>query len=189
MQFLFITGIPAVGKSSLAKEIAREIKYNYVGIDDIRDNLEDDPQFKSWVTFFWDKDEKEYWRSAICKTHWNNLKKQSEILWPVIKKKIDSIIETRIPTIFEGVNLLPHLIQKDFPYSELVMLGNSQEEIFQTLLKESRWGETEELKLLEASWFFNCERNHYQEEAQKYNFQTADTYEAARHALLKMIEK
>lgn len=48
---LFITGIPASGKSYLAKKIAKQVVGEVVSIDDLREEMSKDEKYKKWTDF------------------------------------------------------------------------------------------------------------------------------------------
>lgn len=126
MKNVFISGIPTSGKSYLAQKIAQKINGCCVDVDELRISMQENPKLEPWVNFFWNKDEKEYWETVSPQEHWNNLKKQSEVFWPTILKKIKDIQKTKQLAIFEGVNILPHLAHRDLDFSGIVLLGESE---------------------------------------------------------------
>lgn len=188
MNNVFIGGIPASGKSYMAKKVAQQFGLLYAGIDDLRSIMGKDPKLEPWVNFYWNLDEEKYYRETNTQTQWKNLVSQSEAFWPIIKKKIEEVIAKGKPAIFEGVNILPHLIAQDFNFPGVYLLGESEEEIFKRIKKEPRWGETEELQKAEAKTFFNFERPKYKEEAEKYGFKTFENTEEAEKELLRLIK-
>lgn len=187
MKYVFISGIPAAGKSYLAEKISKDFGIKHFLVDDWRDEMTTNPELKKWVDFFWDKDEKDYWRTASCDQHWDNIKKQSEAFWPVILKKINEIEILGTGAVFEGVNILPHLAKKNFDFSGIFLLGDSPETIFERIKNDHRWGDTEELWKLETEAFWNCERLRYKEEAEKYGFKTFSNAELGEIELIKML--
>ena len=64
MQYVFIGGIPASGKSHLARKIAKTTGARHVEIDTWRDEMAVDPKLKYWVDFFWNLDEEKNWRTS-----------------------------------------------------------------------------------------------------------------------------
>ena len=186
MKYIFISGIPASGKSYLAAKVAKAVGALHVEIDDLREEMRSDMELKKWVDFFWDKDEVEYWKNTSCGQHWENLKNQSEAFWSAILKRIRKIQESESPAIFEGVNILPHLAAKDLQFPGIVLVGDSFEDIFERNKKEPRWGKTEELQRKEAEAFYNCERPRYIAEAEKYGYQAFSDIKEAEKKLLEI---
>lgn len=187
MKDIFISGIPASGKSYLAQKIARMTGAQHVDIDKWREEMKTDPELKRWVNFFWDKDEEEYWRTADCNQHWENLKRQSEAFWPIILKKIKEIQKSKRDTIFEAVNILPHLAHKDLNFNGIFLLGESLDTILERNTQNPRWGRTEELQIKEAEAIWNWERPKYKEESEKYGFKTFSDPSLAEMELLKIL--
>lgn len=179
MSYVFISGIPASGKSFLAEKIAQKIGAFHLDTDTLREEMVKDPAIEPWINFYWKLDEKKYLTETPCYEQWQNLVKQSEAFWPTILEKIKKIKKTHQSAIFESVNILPHLAKRDLDFPGIVLLGESVEQIFERNKKNPRWGKTEELQRLEAEIFFNCERGNYKKEAEKYGFKTfTDSIEA-----------
>lgn len=187
MSYVFIGGTPASGKTYLAKKVAEQTEVFHLDLDTLRKEMRSDPQLKFWTDFFFNLDEEKYLKETSCEQHWQNLIKQSEAFWPTILNKVNEVILTHKSAIFEGVNILPHLAKKDFNFSGIFLLGGSFEQIFERNKKNPRWGQTEELQRKEAELFFNCDRQKYKEEAEKYGYKTFDNFIAAEQEVLKLL--
>ncbi len=187
MSYTFIGGIPTAGKSYLAAKIEKEKGIRHFKIDDWREEIKDDPAFKPWVNLFLDKNEEEYWNTINREQQWEHLRLQSEALWPAILERINRILQSGTPAIFEGVNILPHLARRDLKFEGILLLGRSFEETFERNVRAPRWGLTKDLQRKEAEAFWNWERPRYEEEAKRYNYKTfADPYEAEQE-LIKLL--
>lgn len=187
MKYVFISGIPASGKSYLAAKIAKAIGILHIEIDEWQEEMKNDPELKKWVNFFWDQDEAEYWRTTNCDKQWENLKNQSEALWPAILKRIKDIQSSGKPAIFEGVNILPHLASQDLDFEGIILLGESFEKILERNEQNPLWGQTKELQRMEAEAHYNCERLKYKAEAEKYGFKIFADPKKAEEELLKIM--
>lgn len=179
MKFTFIGGVPTAGKSYLADKLSKERQLTHVDIDEWRDEMKRDPNLEPWANFFWNKDEGAYWQKTGCEEHWENLRKQSEALWPTIKRHVDEIMAKGQPAIFEGVSIFPHLAAQDFPFQGVYMLGESLESTFERIKEKPRWGRTEELWRKEAEIFYRCEGPLYEKEAKKHGFKSFTSIEEA----------
>ncbi len=188
MSYVFIGGIPASGKSLLAKKVAAKTQVFHLDIDTLREEMSKDIDLEPWVNFYNNQDEIEYLTETSCEEKWSNLVKQSEAFWPFILKKINEIKQTHKSAIFEAVNILPHLASRDLDFRGIFLLGESLEQIFERIKKNPRWGETEELQRLEAGVFFNCERKNYKREADKYGFKTFNSSDDAEQEMLKLFK-
>lgn len=190
MSYAFIGGIPASGKSTLAKSICEKIGSLHVEVDDLRERAKEDPSLEKWVDFFWDLNEKDYLSSISPADHWENLKKQSENIWPYILREIKNVQASEQSAIFEGVSILPHLAKKDLSFSGIFLLGESFEEILKRNILEPRWaaGEDEELLRKEAVMFYDWERPIYKTEAEKYGFKVFNSSQEAESALLELMK-
>lgn len=176
---LFITGIPTSGKSYLAKRLAEKVGGIAVILDDFRENLSTQNEYKKWTDFYLEKDEKEYLTNTSGDKQWENLVAQSEGLWPAFLEEIEKYKDETRSVIFECVNMLPHLVKRDLGFDGVVLIGASFEETLERNKKDPRWGNTPELQELEARTFFYVERPHYKEEALKYGYQTFETADEA----------
>ena len=186
MHSVFITGIPTSGKTYLAQKMASRFGMIHVKVDDIIEEMIKDPLLKPWVNFFWDKEETHYLETTSYDEQWDHLVQQSEAFWPTIKKNIEDALAKGQPTIFEGVNLLPHLMQ-ELSLQGIVLLGSTEEEMLKRLKEHPRWGNTEELQRRETKAFFGSDRPYYAAEAQRYGFPSFSDSHKAEEELVKMI--
>lgn len=186
MNSVFITGIPTAGKSYLADKIAKSLGITHVKMDAIRDEMVKDPTLEPWVNFFWHKNEAEYYPATPSEEQWQNIVNQSEAFWPTTKKKIEETLASGTPAIFEGVNLLPHLM-RELTIKGVVILGNSEQETFERIKADPRWGNTDELQRLEAHAFFTIERPCYVAEAKKYGYPAFSDVSQAESELIRLI--
>jgi len=187
MKYFFIGGIATSGKSFLAEKIAKAKNIIHVDVDVWWKEMEKDPALEPWVNFYWKLNEEEYFKNTSCDEQWRDFKNQSEGLWPEIKCRIDKIIKSGKPAIFEGVGLLPHLIKRDFNFPGIFLLGKSFEETFKRNKKAPRWGKTEALKKIEAENIFYCDRIHYKQEAEKFRFKTFEDINEAGKEILQLM--
>ena len=176
---LFITGIPTAGKSYLAKKLAKEVGGVCASVDDMREELSKDEKYKKWVNYYLDQDEKTYYTTTTYDEQWENLVAQSEGFWPGILAWLAQYADEDRPVVFEGVNILPHLAHRDLQIPGIAIIGRSLEETFERNKKEPRWGATEELQKLEANAFFNGERLHYKDDAEKFGYPVFETPDEA----------
>lgn len=188
MAYVFISGIPASGKSFLAKKIAEKTNSFHLDIDTLRSEMAKDTKLEPWVSFYWNKDERKYLTETSCEEKWSNLVKQSEAFWPFIVKKIEEIKSIHDLAIFETVNILPHLAFKDLDFPGIFLLGESLEQIHERIKMSPRWGNTKELQKLEAETFFNCERENYKKEAEKYGFKAFTNSGVAEEELSRLLK-
>lgn len=187
MKYLFITGTSNAGKSTLAKKIAETIGGTHVDIDDLREEMWEDPALRPWVDFFADKDEKEYWETTTPEQDFKNLVDQSEAFWPTILAKINEIMKEGKPAVFEAVNVLPHLAKKDLPFNGVVLVSDSSEKLLERLKARPRWGNTEELQKIESERFVE-EANFYRKEAEKHGYKVfSDSSEAEAYILQNLL--
>lgn len=185
---LFITGIPTAGKSFLAQQLAKETGGLAVCLDDLRSVLASDERYRAWVRFYADQDERAYYADHDADERWHDLVAQSEALWPAFLQAIALYRNMTVPVIFESVNLLPHLLRRDFPDDPgLALVGTTYEAVFERNCQAPRWGMTAELQALEAHEFFDDERPRYIAEAKKYGYPVFESSDAALPTARKFI--
>jgi len=172
---LFITGIPTAGKSYLAHKLANEVGGIAVSLDDFREKLAKNPDYKKWIDFYINKNEEEYLTQTSDEDKWADLVAQSEGLWPAFLEEIKKYEKEEKLVIFESVNILPHLAKKDLDFTGIVLIGDSFENILKRNKQDPRWGNTEELQELEAKTFFYTERPKYKSEAKKYGYEVFES--------------
>ena len=182
----FITGIPTAGKSCLAKKVSEKIGARHVAIDDYRKEWGKDPALNKWTNLFLNLDEEKY-LAMSCDEQWQKGIEQSEGLWSATLEKINEIRDNGQSAIFEAVTILPHLAKRDLNFPGIVLLGESFEKTLERNYKFPRWGKTKELQRREAESFWNCERKHYQSEAEKYGFKSFSDPVAAEAELVKIL--
>ncbi len=187
MNSVFITGIPTAGKSFLANKLYTSLGLRHIKIDDLWDTVKDDPVLGHWYHNFWHKDEAEYYGTSSPDTIWQDVVDQSEAFWPTVKKHIEQILAEGKPAIFDGVGLLPHLMQQ-LPIKGVVLIAASEQQILDRLKAEPRWSDKEELQRMEAHAFFTVEAPNYTEQAAKYGYLAFNDSVAAEGELRKLIE-
>ena len=131
---------------------------------------------------------KKYLTKTSAEEQWNNLAAQSEGLWPAFLLEIEKYMQESRPVIFECVNMLPHLAQRDLNFTGIVLIGASYEEILERNRKDPRWGSTPELQELEAKTFFTIERPRYKEEANKYGYTVFERADDALEYCLNLLQ-
>jgi hypothetical protein len=185
---LFITGIATAGKSHLADVIASQSGGIAVHLDHYRADLCNDPRYAKWARFYSDQDERQYYATTDDAGLWANAVALSEAIWPALLAVIASHSPVAAPVIFEGVNILPHLAQRDLPFPGIVLLGDSYETTLARNRASPRWGASNELHELEARQFFVVERPHFHAEAVQYGYHSFDSSDAALTQALSLIE-
>lgn len=188
--YVFIGGIPASGKSYLARKVAEKTGAFHVNLDTLRKEMRNDPKLKYWTDFFFNQDEKKYLdlKQTSYEDHWQNIVKQSEAFWPTIMKKVNEVKKNYPSAIFEGINILPHLAKRDFDFPGIFLLGEAFEQIFERNKQNPRWGQTEDLQRKEAELFFNCDRPKYKEEAERYGYKTFEDFNTAEKELQSLLK-
>lgn len=185
--YIFIGGIPASGKSYLAKKVAEKTGAFHFDLDTLRKEMAKDPKLKYWVNFFFNQNEERYLKETSCEDHWENLVKQSEAFWPTIMKKVNEVKRNYPSAIFENVNILPHLAKRDFNFPGIFLLGRNKQSLLLRNKQNPRWGQDEELQRKETELFFKRDRPKYKEEAEKYGYKTFGNFSKAEQEVLELL--
>jgi len=185
---LFITGIPASGKTTLAEKLAIELNAIVVNLDDVRDTIKNTEKYEKWISFYFNKDEEKYFNENSPDDRWQDLLDQSEAFFGVFKNEIDKYENEKQIVIFECVNLLPHLAHRYLDFPGVVLLGESYETILERNKKDPRWGHTEILQEIEARDFFYEQGSRYKSEAKKYNYPCFNSSDEAFEYCLNLLK-
>lgn len=179
--YAFIGGTPSAGKSYIAKKFIKEsgLPIEYVEIDSFRKDFAKNPELDKWVKVFSSKDELKYWNEVTPEEHLKNLISQSEAFWPEIVKIVNEVKNNSEHAIFEAVNLLPHLVHKDFDFPGFFLVEENMETLLKRLNSNPKWGETSKKQRLEAKFFIQWEAKYIREEARKYNYPVFNNSEEA----------
>lgn len=186
MNSVFISGIPTAGKSYLAIKLARITGLPHVDLDTFRKGMKKDSKLEKWVNFYQKQDPYNYYIRTSCEKQWKNLKKQSEALWPTLHGEIKSQSK-KGPAIFDGVNLLPHLVKADLKFKGIYLLGKSYKTTLTRLKEKPRWGKTLKSQKAQTKSFIECENKWYKNEADKYGYKSFNSSTKAEKELLRMI--
>lgn len=188
--YVFIGGTPAAGKTFTAKKFIEHSGKNIflVSIDDLRNEFAEDPKIKYWVDYFWNQDEKEYWKNITYKKASRELIEQSKTFWPRILEVISQTKKKCEHAIFEAVNILPHLAYKDLNFPGFFLICEDYQTILERNMKAPRWGKTKELQELETKYFIEHDVRFIKEEAKKYNFKVFNNEKSASDELARLFD-
>lgn len=169
--YVFVGGTPAAGKTVTTLEFVKNSKLpiHHVGIDDFRKEWSTNPELAYWVNFLWNKNEEEYWNSTSYEEYTSHLTSQAEAFWPYVKKIVEETKQNHTNAIFEGVNLLPHLVKEYTADKALFLIQEDENVVWERIKKAPRWGNADHLKKLEAHFFVEYDARFIKEEAKKNN--------------------
>jgi 2-phosphoglycerate kinase len=186
--YVFVGGTPAAGKSFTVKKFIRNtgLDIYHSSTDDLREGMKKDPDLEKWANLFWNMNEMDYWKNSSFEENSELLIKQSEAFFPVILKHVSEIKLRHKNAIFEGVNLLPHLVKKHFDFPGFFLTSENFDKILQRIKESPRWGETEELQKLEAKYFIEYDARFIKEEADKYGYKVFNDSDQVEKKLKKI---
>lgn len=183
---LIITGIPTIGKTTLAKRLAEAVGGICVSSEDIRHELRSNPKYTDATNFWKGKNKRTYYITTPYDKQWKNLVTQSEKLWEGILERINSYKDEERPVVFEGVSLLPHLVHKDLDFPCVVIVGASLENVVEGNKEKPRW-ESAELELQSVALFLG-DQPYFKAEAEKYNYPVFKNDDEAFKEALRILE-
>lgn len=187
MKYVFIGGIPTAGKSFLAKKIADKTGAVHVEIDLLREEMVKDPKLKPWVNWYTDQDEEEYFKNTNNDLGWTHLKNQSEAYWQTIEAKVLEIKKNGKNAVFEGYNLLPHLVSKYFDFPGIYLRAPTPEEILRRIKMKKRWGDGDKLHKMEVKFFLECFDKNFKKDAKSYGYKCFSDPGKAETEILKLL--
>ncbi|MGI9028096.1 MAG: AAA family ATPase [Candidatus Saccharimonadales bacterium] len=159
---ILIGGTPTVGKSTTAQAVANHFNIPWISTDQIREIMRTIADRKQYPKLFTPKDYTterfltEFSAEEIAKMEYE----QGEAAWVGIKKLINDDYTWTDGFVIEGVNLLPHLIAKDFsdnPNIKAVFLGDSDtERMRRVIYTRGLWDDaksySDDVKEKEVEW-------------------------------------
>lgn len=187
-KIILIGGAPAIGKTTLAAKLSKELGMPWISTDSIREvmrtgaSIKDNPN----LFYFTDKKAEVYLKSHSPKEVVVDQNKESIDVWKGAKSFIDSARDydskIKFSYIIEGVAILPSLIYKDFPDSDFIkpifLLDSNKDRIKEVVYTRGLWAEakkySDDVKDLEVEWVlaFN---DWLKEELKKYNYSAIET--------------
>ncbi|MDP2683880.1 MAG: hypothetical protein Q8P20_02375 [bacterium] len=180
--YVFVSGPPTAGKSHLVNEFITQSDYDilHIKLDDLREDLKNDPNMNKWVNFFRNLDPTKYWQKNTPEDHIKNIIMQARALWPEILIKMKQKMHSDKQIIFEGVSVIPELASKFLDFPGFYLVPTDVETIYNRLLAHSRWGKTNDLKRKEAIAFYEEGKKLFGDNAREYGYKVfTDSDEAA----------
>ncbi|HAU65782.1 MAG: hypothetical protein UT30_C0010G0002 [Candidatus Uhrbacteria bacterium GW2011_GWF2_39_13] len=176
---ILIGGAPTTGKSTMAALIAKHLNLPWISTDQIRETMrlvarrEDHPKLFNPEGYDAQKFLTEFSASQIA-----DMKlEQGEAVWPGIKKFIEDDYTWKEGFIIEGVNILPHLVAKDFADNKKIrvifLVDEDTDRIKDVVYNRGLWDEAREysddLKPKEIEWVLDFSYK-LKVEAEKYGY-------------------
>ncbi len=159
---ILIGGAPTAGKSTMAHLVAGHLGLPWISTDQIREmmrlvaNRNDYPKLFSPEGYTAERFLTEFSTAQIADMEME----QGEAVWPGIKKFILDDYTWRDGFIIEGVDILPHLIAKDFVNEKQIrpifLIDEDRDRISDVLFTRGLWGDAHtysvDLKEKEIEW-------------------------------------
>lgn len=161
-KIILIGGAPTVGKSTIAKAIARRFDIPFISGDQIREVMQSIADREKYPKLFAiDEFGPEDFFDKFSPQEISDAEyEQGETVWVGIKRLIDHDAMLTGTLIIEGVNILPHLVSRDYKgvdYIKSVFLHDSDSDRAHKVLKTRGLFDyankySDEYKLKEIEW-------------------------------------
>lgn len=159
---ILIGGTPTAGKSNMAHLVAEYLRLPWISTDQIRDTMrlvaprEDHPNLFNPEGYTAERFLTEFSAEQIADIEM----KQGEAVWPGIQQFIEHDYTWQRGFVMEGVNLLPHLIAKDFSndagIKPIFLVENNVDRIRDVVYTRGLWSDartySDEVKEQEVEW-------------------------------------
>lgn len=178
-QVILIGGAPTVGKSTLAKKIAQELGLPWISTDQIRGVLKSVADRQKYPELFHstgltaEEFLTQYSASEVAKMEYD----QATEVWPGVRALIDNDSDWQDGCVVEGVNIVPHLVHRDYANSDVVkaifVCDDDAEQIRQVVFDRGLYGAastySDSVKDTEVEWvgLFNTKIKN---EADRYGY-------------------
>ena len=178
-KIILIGGAPTVGKSTVAELIAKKLNIPWISTDQIRqimratvkrENMPDlfNPEGYTAETFLTKFSAEEIVEIEM---------KQGDATWIGIKKIIDDDFTWKNGFIIEGVNILPHLVKKDFGEDKniktIFLIDENADKIRHVIFNRGLWDDAhtypDYIKEKEIEWVLLFNKK-IRMEAEKYDY-------------------
>lgn len=186
-KIILIGGAPAIGKTTLAAKLSKELGIPWISTDSIREVMRAGASKKEnpGLFYFTDKTAEVYLKSYSPKEIVADQNKESIDVWKGIKSFIYSTgnynPQISMRYIIEGVAIIPSMIYRDFPDSDFIkpifLLDSNKNRIKEVVYTRGLWAEakkySDDVKDLEVEWVlaFN---DWLKAELKKYDYPTIE---------------
>ena len=174
-----IGGAPTVGKSTIAQALARHFDIPWISTDQIRDLLRTVAKRSDYPKLFNGEgyDAEKYLTEFSAEQIVDKEMEQGDVVWIGIKGMIEQDYTWVDGFVVEGVNILPHLVDKDFASNKRVkavfLVDEDADRTRDVVFNRGLWADaktySDDVKEKEVEWA-QLFSHRLKQEAQKYGF-------------------
>ena len=191
-KIIIIGGVPCIGKSRVAKSLAKKLDVNYISTDTIRSILRTISNKKEYhsLHFFINQKAELYLPNTSIKTIIEDYINESKTVWlgvkDIVKRNGDDDIK-----IIEGVANLPVLCKESRLKNiiPIFLYFNKEDIIKKNLFNRGLWGKSKKLKEYELNYLVEF-NNYIINSAKKYNYRLVNVcpYKNLQKRILDIIK-
>ena len=191
-KIILIGGVPCIGKSTVAKNIAKKINIGYISTDTIRAILRTISNKKEYhsLHFFINQKAELYLPNTEIETIIQDYINESQAVWLGIKNIIRRNGDDDIK-IIEGVANLPVLCKKSKLKNimPIFLYFDNEDIIRKNLFSRGLWGKSKKLKEYELNYLIEFNK-YIIDSAKKYNYQLVNVfpYKSLQKRILDIIK-
>jgi 2-phosphoglycerate kinase len=159
---ILIGGTPTVGKSTIAQAVAGHFNLPWISSDQIREIMrtvarrEDYPDLFTPEGYDAERFLSEFTADEIAKMEYE----EGDATWPGVKKLIEEDYTWRDGFVVEGVNILPHLIDRDLKGHDdvraIFLVDEDKDRMKHVVFTRGLWGDaksySDDVKDKEVEW-------------------------------------
>lgn len=178
-KIIMIGGAPTTGKSTMAGLVARHFNIPWISTDQLRNvmrnvtNRERHPKLFNPEGYTGERFLTEFSKEEIVNMEFQ----QGEAAWPGVKSFIDDDYTWKDGFVVEGVNILPHLVSKDFGNNKEVqavfLVDEDADRIKDVIFNRGLWDDadkySDDVKGKEIEWVLEFSHK-LKTEAKKHGF-------------------
>ncbi len=171
---ILLGGAPAIGKSTLARAIARECAFDYVSTDMIRRVARTVTKKTDYpgMHLFAESDPEEYYKTHSTAEFVAHFQEEARDVFGIVQDMIkDYPAFAQRGVIIEGVNLMPEIaaaVAQEKGWRFYVLVAQNRETVAQTVENRGLWAKTPEGKEneIEFVWALN---QHIAQQAEEFD--------------------
>lgn len=165
---ILIGGAPTTGKSTMAAQLSRQLQIPWMSTDQIRDIMRLVARREDYSALFTPEGYgAERFLTEFSAEQIADMElAQGEAVWPGIKAFIEDNYTWKDGFILEGVNILPHLIKRDFAESKHIktvfLIDEDADRIRHVVFTRGLWDDAQlyadDVKEKEVAWVLDFSR-------------------------------
>ena len=189
---ILIGGAPAIGKSTVARVVARALHIDYMSADNMRRIIRAVTTRESHpgLHFFLSKNPEDYFFDHAYKEFISHVETEAREVAPVVKKFVhDNPAVVKRGVLIEGVNLMPMQLAQIKKYVRdvkvAVLYAKSKRTVSRSVQTRGLWAKTAKAKAMEIEYLWEL-NNHIKRSAKELGIHAfaVEPYRTLKHRML-----